>query len=481
MKAAYSILAQIFLPALLMLALSSPATAAGEDMRLSLQPGEFRLKLQEIKSAEPERIIVVGNIDIRDLQCMADSLPASVAALDLSASEIVSYSYPISARPKYGTSAAAEIPQYIFAFSSLRQIVLPQNIRTIAEGAFAGAEIESISFPSGLVSIADYAFADCAKLTSAKGGEMLRSIGKGAFSNCSSLTDINLNNGELVSIGQRAFAGCSSLAEVEFPERRISIGSEAFANTAISSLKIPYLIEPQKFAFASMQNLESVDKGGGHNAEGEYFADPQLKSLEGTWNEIPALYAASSEKIKSANILLYATEIGDYALAGIGADTLFLGSSVNSLKQGVFFGMKNLKIINAVRLAGRIPEISDSSFYGILPESIRLIVDGSSIERWKEAEGWNQFKIEEGNDAIGNLEADAESGELSVRADNGIIIVNSSADIESLSIYTPDGKLIYSCGKHPAPLEVDLSDRSGILLIDARDKTGNRLSVKLLL
>ena len=53
------------------------------------------------------------------------------------------------------------------------------------------------------------------------------SIGGSAFSNCSSLTSVELPN-SVTSIGSYAFSGCSSLTSVELPNSVTSIGGSAF-------------------------------------------------------------------------------------------------------------------------------------------------------------------------------------------------------------------------------------------------------------
>ena len=60
-------------------------------------------------------------------------------------------------------------------------------------------------------------------------GSVCESIGERAFSNCDSLTSVEIPD-SVTSIGNYAFRGCSSLTSVEIPDSVTSIGNSAFNN-----------------------------------------------------------------------------------------------------------------------------------------------------------------------------------------------------------------------------------------------------------
>ena len=145
------------------------------------------------------------------------------------------------------------------AFSShekLQSIQFPSTLTTIGEGAFSYCEkLKSVSFPTycELSSVGRHAFWGCKSLTSFSfpmrlGGPIInigayafllctqlqsvqltyvRSIGMGAFADCSSLTSVTIPN-SVTSIGDGAFSGCRSLTSLTIPESITSIGEKGF-------------------------------------------------------------------------------------------------------------------------------------------------------------------------------------------------------------------------------------------------------------
>ena len=96
-----------------------------------------------------------------------------------------------------------------------------------------GEELINLVAPEGVVSINDYAFSNCSSLTSIDldNCTSLTSIGRHAFRDCSGLTSITLPS-SLTSIEYMAFYGCSGLTSMDLSNctSLTSIGNSAFYN-----------------------------------------------------------------------------------------------------------------------------------------------------------------------------------------------------------------------------------------------------------
>lgn len=134
-----------------------------------------------------------------------------------------------------GCTSLDTIGAYAFnGCSSLKNVNLYpcSYLNTIEENCFVDCTgIESVTFPSALVSIGGSAFRNCGALKAVDLSvcTSMTSISSSAFRNCSALENLVLPSG-LTSIGTYAFAGCSSLKPIRIPSslKGSSIGSNAF-------------------------------------------------------------------------------------------------------------------------------------------------------------------------------------------------------------------------------------------------------------
>ena len=98
--------------------------------------------------------------------------------------------------------------------SKLSSVSLPSTILTIGNYAFWGCSgLTSITIPNSVTSIGDWAFQGCSGLTSITIPNSVTSIGGGAFLWCDNLTSITIPNSVII-IGEWAFNGCSGLTSV---------------------------------------------------------------------------------------------------------------------------------------------------------------------------------------------------------------------------------------------------------------------------
>lgn len=85
----------------------------------------------------------------------------------------------------------------------------------------------NVVIKDGALGIGDYAFQDCASMTSITIPDSMTNIGAYSFARCSSLVNIDIPD-SMISIGEYAFRGCDSLTDVTIPDSVTLIENHAF-------------------------------------------------------------------------------------------------------------------------------------------------------------------------------------------------------------------------------------------------------------
>ena len=94
--------------------------------------------------------------------------------------------------------------------TSLQSINFPSSLVSIGSYAFAGcSSLQSIDFPQSLVSIGNYAFAGCSGLQSAPAIPLGCTLGNQIFINCTGLTVVSLKK-----LGSGMFTGCTAIETI---------------------------------------------------------------------------------------------------------------------------------------------------------------------------------------------------------------------------------------------------------------------------
>ena len=122
-------------------------------------------------------------------------------------------------------------------------IVIPKTIggqivTTIGEGAFQNCDtLISVDIPHGVTTIQSYAFKNCTNLADVTIPDSVKLIHNYSFQDCTSLTDIIIP-GSVTGIGSSAFQRCIGLTKITIPESVTFIGSFAFAQCSSLEMAI---------------------------------------------------------------------------------------------------------------------------------------------------------------------------------------------------------------------------------------------------
>ncbi|MCD8289612.1 MAG: leucine-rich repeat domain-containing protein [Prevotella sp.] len=219
---------------------------------------------------------------------------------------------------------------------------------TLTTGSYKGTTfynefpyLTTINLPASVETVGDYAFNDCAYLTSITfNGTNLKTIGDHAFANChnESLTSISLP-ASLETIGNHAFDSCQYVAQLEIPASVKCIGDSAFH----------YCTGAQSITFGGTEGQTSALKTIGNGAF-EKCCNENLTTitLPDALETIGKLAFDSIPNVATLTIPANITSIGDSAFANWTTLATLTYNAVKCIKAGsasgpVFAGSNNFK------------------------------------------------------------------------------------------------------------------------------------------
>ena len=156
----------------------------------------------------------------------------------------------------------------------LTNIEIPKSVTHIGSHAFSGcAGLTSLEIPKSVTSIGEGVVARCVSLASiavekgnkeyySEGNCLIEKKGKKLIAGCKN--SVIPTDGSVTSIGTGAFSGCSGLTNIEIPNSVTSIGDRAFSGCiSLTNIEIPNSVERiGDFAFSECCSLTSIKFGG---------------------------------------------------------------------------------------------------------------------------------------------------------------------------------------------------------------------------
>ena len=132
-------------------------------------------------------------------------------------------------------SSLKEIPDsFVVGAKSLSRIEIPNSVTSIGKNAFWGTGLTSIKIPQGVTAIPE---------------DMCRE--------CENLVEVDLPLG-ITSIGQYAFRSCTSLKTIYLPTTLKTLSFEAFRNSGLEEVILPYGTSKFLLSLRECKNLTAV-------------------------------------------------------------------------------------------------------------------------------------------------------------------------------------------------------------------------------
>ena len=238
--------------------------------------------------------------------------------------------------------------------TELSSVSLNRNLTEIREAAFYNTGLVMATLPRSLKSIGDYAFTGTQLSHVDLSTTNVESIGKSAFANITSMTELTLSD-TLKTIGDYAFFNCQSIKSINIPESVTKIGENAFCGCEnVTSLVMSSDVEViENAAFAHCTRLETATNLIGVktiNSEAFYMCNA-LKSIElGSNLEVigdAAFY--ENESLITINLSGKIKKIGVYAFQGCKSlEFIALPLSLRTVQQHAFYECDHLTIYTSM-------------------------------------------------------------------------------------------------------------------------------------
>ena len=380
-------------------------------------PGDLGKTITDRMEMDPTKIKnlkLTGKITTEDYDFMRDKMTA-LQRLNLKEVESISY-YKEDGSPMYAIPGSAFQDK-----SSLLKCVLPDKLERIEGKAFLGTSLTgTVLLPEGLKYVAGF---NNTKITSVHFPSTLEEIGPYAFEECSDLMcEISLPE-SLKTIGQSAFYNAAISGNLVLPESLIQIEERAFTQcrNLTGSLVIPRKITViPNSTFYNCNNFNgtlSLPEGlkeigdnafQGNSFKGELILPKTLMKIGNSAfvdNWFNGTLVLPSELVSLGS----GAFSGCWRLSGI----VEFPENIIAIPSGVFANcrvIEGLKLHKGVEVIGsnafencygitsvvseakNPPVISPSSFNGVAKDNFTLEVPEASVNRYKNADNWSEFK-----------------------------------------------------------------------------------------
>lgn len=288
---------------------------------------------------------------------------------------------------------------FVYCCDALKSITIPNGVEELGMQSFSNTALSSINLPESVTRL-DSCALQMTPITTIN-LKNVKFIDNQAFSSCLSLTSIT-GGEKLETLAGTPFAGCTKLASMPFfPALKNIDGGPWFNCTALTALRLPAGMEYVKRNPAvgcSKITEYKVDEGEGNYVE----FDSCIYELK---NGKPyRLVGCPAGRLNKVLVLRPGTEIlGEQAIREVPLTAIY---GTPELKEIIVGGSAFKNTIMTVQMLAKVPPTGATKFNNDTYANGTLYVPKGSIEAYKAAEGWKNFKHIVGIDVPDDIKGD---------------------------------------------------------------------------
>ncbi len=310
--------------------------------------------------------------------------------------------------------------------TALAEVILPTagGITAIPDGAFAGCTTltgENLKIPKNIVTITANAFKESG-LKKLYIPNQVTTIGASAFEACKNLEDVHISN-NISIISQSTFKNCEKLEKIEIPVKVEKIGTNAFYGSGLKDVYIfgdPEIGGGITNTYAGMKNQLSV-------FEKEVVDETASAVSQHIFNADFTIHGAENTKLKTAFFDTYRTETDGRSVPNVadGKGTIAIYST--SLANTDQPCMKWDSLDEAVYRAAAI-KLDQSELTMMLKNKKAMVASVIPADETKEDSVLDALTWESSDEKIAKVDA---NGVITANAEGTVTITAKAGDVKA--------------------------------------------------
>lgn len=234
------------------------------------------------------------------------------------------------------------IPYCTFQNCAIENMVIPESVISIEEGAFSGcAKLKNIVIPESVEVLGPYVFCDCPALQEIKMPTTMTSVGEGAFGNCTSLIECRIPDG-VKSLEDKTFHNCRNLTTLHLPTTITSLSGAFYGCDRLSQLHLADINTWLKLTPTNPEGFLGGEVPFAASGQGDIYVSGELLTDLVIPNNILTIHGSlfrNCTSLKSLTIGSRVTRVGANAFDGCSnLSTIVFSKSTTTYEWRAFYG-----------------------------------------------------------------------------------------------------------------------------------------------